>query len=277
MTVKPLFTPPRYCRNPHIQSALNSIGPRKIRANRLAAKLNSEYLILTTEAGVRLAAEYDLSSDRVAPGKNSLVILIHGWEGSSRSAYQVTTAKYLLDRGFDVLRLNMRDHGDTQHLNRGIFNSTMTAEVGDAIGVFLRQHSYPSVFLAGFSLGGNFTLRIAADRGTDLGLKSAVAISPPVDPVNAMKALNQGSFIYKKYFMHGTSHYIGLDTHDVCSWTSPIQAGNVFTCEPGIYIPEENLGIRLEDDLVVQENGAPFNLMSDIPIEAEAIEDAMNG
>ncbi|MCH9822589.1 aminopeptidase P N-terminal domain-containing protein [Salibacteraceae bacterium] len=82
---------------------------------------------------------------------------------------------------------------------------------------------------------------------------------------------------YKKYFMHGTSHYIGLDTHDVGSWTSPIQAGNVFTCEPGIYIPEENLGIRLEDDLVVQENGAPFNLMSDIPIEAEAIEDAMNG
>ena len=202
MTVKPLFTPPRYCRNPHIQSALNSIGPRKIRANRLAAKLNSEYLILTTEAGVRLAAEYDISSGRVAPGKNSLVILIHGWEGSSRSAYQVTTAKYLLDRGFDVLRLNMRDHGDTQHLNRGIFNSTMTAEVGDAIGVFLRQHSYPSVFLAGFSLGGNFTLRIAADRGTELGLKSAVAISPPVDPVNAMKALNQGSFIYKKYFMH---------------------------------------------------------------------------
>ena len=81
---------------------------------------------------------------------------------------------------------------------------------------------------------------------------------------------------YKKYFMHGTSHYIGLDTHDVGSWTEPIQAGNAFTCEPGIYIPEENLGIRLEDDLVVQENGAPFNLMHDIPIEAEAIEDAMN-
>ena len=81
---------------------------------------------------------------------------------------------------------------------------------------------------------------------------------------------------YKKYFMHGTSHYIGLDTHDVGSWTTPIQAGNAFTCEPGIYIQEENLGIRLEDDLIVQENGAPFNLMRDIPIEAEAIEDAMN-
>lgn len=81
---------------------------------------------------------------------------------------------------------------------------------------------------------------------------------------------------YKKYFMHGTSHYIGLDTHDVGPWNEPIKAGMVFTCEPGIYIPNENLGIRLEDDLVVQNNGEPFNLMSEIPIEADHIEDLMN-
>ncbi|MFZ9613018.1 MAG: aminopeptidase P N-terminal domain-containing protein [Crocinitomicaceae bacterium] len=81
---------------------------------------------------------------------------------------------------------------------------------------------------------------------------------------------------YKKYFMHGTSHFLGLDTHDVGLWNEPISAGMVFTCEPGIYIPEEGLGIRLEDDLVVQASGAPFNLMGDIPIEAEAIEDLMN-
>jgi Xaa-Pro aminopeptidase len=81
---------------------------------------------------------------------------------------------------------------------------------------------------------------------------------------------------YKKYFMHGTSHFLGLDTHDVGLWHEPIQAGMVFTCEPGIYIPEEGLGIRLEDDLVVQESGAPFNLMKDIPLEAEAIEELMN-
>jgi Xaa-Pro aminopeptidase len=81
---------------------------------------------------------------------------------------------------------------------------------------------------------------------------------------------------YKKYFMHGTSHFIGLDTHDVGLWNEPIQAGMVFTCEPGIYIPEENLGIRLEDDLVIQSSGAPFNLMKDIPLEAEEIEDLMN-
>jgi Xaa-Pro aminopeptidase len=81
---------------------------------------------------------------------------------------------------------------------------------------------------------------------------------------------------YKKYFMHGTSHYIGLDTHDVGPWNEPIKAGMVFTCEPGIYIPDENLGIRLEDDLVVQNSGGPFNLMGDIPIEADHIEEIMN-
>lgn len=81
---------------------------------------------------------------------------------------------------------------------------------------------------------------------------------------------------YKKYFMHGTSHFIGLDTHDVGLWNEPIQAGMVFTCEPGIYIPEEKLGIRLEDDLMVQESGVPLNLMADIPIEADEIEAIMH-
>ena len=81
---------------------------------------------------------------------------------------------------------------------------------------------------------------------------------------------------YKKYFMHGTSHYIGLDTHDVGSWINQIEENMVFTVEPGIYIPEENLGIRLEDDVVVQKTGEPFNLMRDIPIEADHIEELMN-
>jgi len=81
---------------------------------------------------------------------------------------------------------------------------------------------------------------------------------------------------YKKYFMHGTSHFIGLDTHDVGLWNEPIEAGMAFTCEPGIYIPEENLGIRLEDDLIVQKTGSPLNLMGSIPIEADEIETLMN-
>ncbi len=81
---------------------------------------------------------------------------------------------------------------------------------------------------------------------------------------------------YKKYFMHGTSHHIGLDTHDYGLLHEPMQANQVFTVEPGIYIPDEGFGIRLEDDVVIQETGAPFNLMRDIPITVEEIEDLMN-
>ncbi len=81
---------------------------------------------------------------------------------------------------------------------------------------------------------------------------------------------------YKKYFMHGTSHHIGLDTHDYGLLHLPIKANMVFTVEPGIYIPEEGFGVRLEDDLVVQPSGEPFNLMRNIPIEVDEIEDIMN-
>ena len=81
---------------------------------------------------------------------------------------------------------------------------------------------------------------------------------------------------YKKYFMHGTSHHMGLDTHDYGILTDPMQANMVFTVEPAIYIPAEGFGIRLEDDVVIQEKGAPFNLMQNIPIEAEEIESLMN-
>lgn len=80
---------------------------------------------------------------------------------------------------------------------------------------------------------------------------------------------------YKKYFMHGTSHFLGLDVHDVGNWTTPVQEGNVFTVEPGIYIREENLGIRIENNIVIgsDENS---DLFSDFPVEAEHIEEIMN-
>ena len=81
---------------------------------------------------------------------------------------------------------------------------------------------------------------------------------------------------YKKYFMHGTSHHIGLDTHDYGILWEPMQANQVFTVEPGIYLPDEGFGIRLEDDVVIQENGEPHNLMRNIPIEADEIEEIMN-
>lgn len=81
---------------------------------------------------------------------------------------------------------------------------------------------------------------------------------------------------YKKYFMHGTSHHMGLDTHDYGLLYEPMKANMVFTVEPGIYIPAEGFGIRLEDNVVIQESGEPFNMMANIPIEVEEIESIMN-
>ena len=81
---------------------------------------------------------------------------------------------------------------------------------------------------------------------------------------------------YKKYFMHGTAHHLGLNTHDYGLLHLPMEANMVFTVEPGIYIPHEGFGVRLEDDVVIQKSGAPTNLMKNIPIEVEDIESIMN-
>jgi Xaa-Pro aminopeptidase len=93
--------------------------------------------------------------------------------------------------------------------------------------------------------------------------------------LNDIKNQNPEKPAYKKYFMHGTSHFLGLDVHDVGDKYRRFEAGMVFTCEPGIYIREENLGIRIENNILITPEGN-FDLMQNIPVEAEEIEDLMN-
>ena len=93
---------------------------------------------------------------------------------------------------------------------------------------------------------------------------------------NDIKNQTKENPAYKKYFMHGTSHHLGLDTHDYGLLEDPFQENMVFTVEPGIYVPDEGFGVRLEDDVVIQINGDPINLMEDIPIETGHIEELMN-
>jgi Xaa-Pro aminopeptidase len=106
--------------------------------------------------------------------------------------------------------------------------------------------------------------RIMEGELIDLGLisRDEVASQDPDKPA------------YKKYFMHGTSHHLGLDVHDLCLRYEPFRAGMLFTCEPGIYIPEENLGIRLENNIRITDDG-PVDLFANIPIEADEIEELM--
>lgn len=190
------FKPPRYLRNAHLQTVLNSQGPRRLRAHKILNTLSTEALILQADDGSRLLAELD----HAPSGRSALVVLLHGWEGSSRSSYLVTTASRLLERGFDVLRVNLRDHGNSHHLNLELFNSTRSPEVASALQGFVKSHDYENHFIAGFSLGGSFALRIAADAGVELGLNASIAVCPPTDPARAMDALNQGFFAYERYF-----------------------------------------------------------------------------
>ncbi|MCP4983259.1 MAG: alpha/beta fold hydrolase [Gammaproteobacteria bacterium] len=197
------YKAPRYLRNAHLQTVLNSQGPRKLRARRILRRLLTETLILQAEDGTRLLADLDQSSKP----RSTLMILLHGWEGSSRSSYIVTTTETLLAQGFDVLRVNLRDHGDSHHLNPELFNSTRSPEVASALLKFIVDRNYDRIFLGGFSLGASFALRIAADKGVELGLNATVAVCPPTDPARAMDALNQGFFAYERYFFkrwHGS-------------------------------------------------------------------------
>ena len=229
------FHPPIYLRNKHVQSIMNSVGPRKLRAKQLAKSMLSEKITITTDKNVKLTAEFDQATDplegKTKTESTSLVILIHGWEGSSQSAYQVTTASFLLSQGFDVLRLNLRDHGDSHHLNLEFFNSTLLEEVGDAIKIFNQQKNYKKIFLAGFSLGGNFTLRIAADRGEELGISAAVAICPPIDPNNAMRAMNDSLFIYETYFFKRWTSSLKKKLHHFPELGTGLNLSNIRTLE----------------------------------------------
>ena len=193
---RPQFAPPPWLRNAHLQTILNSQGPRRLRARRALRRLAPRELILQAADGTRLLAELDRGLEE----RDALVVLLHGWEGSSRSAYMITTAATLLSAGYDVLRVNLRDHGNTHHLNRELFNSTRSPEVAEALQTFLDEHRYRHAFLCGFSLGGSFALRIAADSGRALGLGGALAVCPPADPARAMAALNRGWFVYERYF-----------------------------------------------------------------------------
>ena len=155
--------------------------------------------ILTTAEGVRLLG---YMSRQPRPRNRGLVILLHGWEGSSESTYILTTGRFLFRRGFDVFRLNLRDHGPSHHLNTGIFYAVLLDEVFDAVRqIVLAEHGRP-VFLAGFSLGGNFGLRIARQCATHPidHLKQVVSISPVLDPDKATDHIDNSRFILK-YFL----------------------------------------------------------------------------
>jgi hypothetical protein len=132
-----------------------------------------------------------------------LIILLHGWEGSSSSAYLLATGDYFYNLGFSVCRLNLRDHGDSHHLNEGLFHGALLEETFDAVNFISSLSENKPLYLIGFSMGGNFALRIAIRhaRIPIANLKHVFAISPPLDPYKTTLAIDNGYSFYRKYFL----------------------------------------------------------------------------
>ena len=191
------FRPPIYLRNKYVQSVLASYGPGRKPGHPMNER--AEEMILTVADGVRLLGYH---SPRNGPGGRGLVLLLHGWEGSSDSAYIQSTGRYLYDRGFDLFRLNFRDHGDSHHLNKGFFWVTLIDEVFQAVKQIAALNSGGPFFLVGFSMGGNFALRTArlcvADPIENLG--HIVGVSPLLEPAGATAAID-GSGLIKRRFL----------------------------------------------------------------------------
>jgi predicted alpha/beta-fold hydrolase len=155
-------------------------------------------LVLDCGDGVRLQCFH--SSPATSTGRP--VVLLHGWEGSAQSLYVLSLAQQFFERGLEVVRLNLRDHGDTHHLNRELFHSCRLPEVVGAVRGLQRLFRGEPLNLIGFSLGGNFVLRVAAQAGeANLNIAKAIAVSPVLDPTTTLLALEQGMPGYQWYFV----------------------------------------------------------------------------
>lgn len=184
---------------------LASAQPRRWLTERAARSYTAagQEIIVDCGEGTRLLGYYNRAVEpAVAEGKGRLVVIIHGWEGSSESLYNLTVGPALNRHGFDTLRLNLRDHGDSHHLNEEIFHSCRLPEVLGAFQWINRSFPDRRVSVVGFSLGGNFALRVAnRARAQGIVLDRVVAICPVLDPVDTMQALDQGSALYEQYFI----------------------------------------------------------------------------
>ena len=132
-----------------------------------------------------------------------VAILLHGWEGSADSRYMLATGALAHRLGYDVFRLNFRDHGGTHALNEGLFHSCRIDEVVAAVACITERHPAPRTVLIGYSLGGNFALRVAVRaRRAGLALDRVIAICPVLCPHATMRALDNGLWIYRRHFLH---------------------------------------------------------------------------
>jgi uncharacterized protein len=194
------FRPARWLRNHHLQSILASTAWRRGRLMRQSAPLlaAAREVLLDCGAGARLQCFISTPTHSAA----APVVVLHGWEGSAESLYVLSLARQLFEQRFEVVRLNLRDHGETHHLNRELFHSCRLPEVVGAVAALQRLLGGRPLQLVGFSLGGNFMLRVAAQaRAAGLDLARVIAVSPVLEPGATLAALQRGMPGYERYFV----------------------------------------------------------------------------
>lgn len=198
------FRPPPWLRNSHVQSILPSVAPRRATVIRNARPLlaASRDVLVDCGDGVRLLGHHSPQPDGDDAHPRELVLMVHGWEGSAESIYVLSAGQYLYERGYEVFRLNLRDHGPTHHLNPELFHSCRIAEVVGAVRAVQEMFPSRALTMVGYSLGGNFTLRVAARApAAGIRLRQALAVCPVLDPEHTLAALEHGPWIYRNYFV----------------------------------------------------------------------------
>ena len=196
------FRPAFGLRSAHVQTVLSSSTLRGRYARRVLEDTQATHREDIIDSGNGIQLQGVLSTPR-ASHNATLVVLLHGWEGSIDSNYMRVTAAALLDAGYRVFRLNFRDHGDSHYLNPEIFHSARLDEVISAVSCVARDVDHSDLFIGGFSLGGNFALRAGIHGESRLpSLRGTLAVCPPLNPHHTMHQMETGPRIYLNYFEH---------------------------------------------------------------------------
>ncbi|WP_164660146.1 alpha/beta fold hydrolase [Tropicibacter sp. Alg240-R139] len=226
------FVPPVWLRSPVVQSALASAKFRKRGAGDLEGA--AQYYLLTGGSGARTSC---LLSRH--PRSRGLVVILHGWLGSVQSAYVVSTAKFLFRQGFSVCRVNLLEHGDSVRLNPGFHHAAEDADLFDAIAQVADLTNDDAMSLIGYSLGGNFALRIARRlRGQPLPkLRHVFAVSPVIDPVTSSPMIDAHP-VMRAYFTRKLRRWLREKTE---AFPDRYQAGN---------IAKQNSVLGMSDDII---------------------------
>lgn len=196
------FAPSWLVSHSQIQSILATKGPRR----RLWLKRGNQMEVVQTRHvldcrdGVKLTGVHSRQAEGTTP--RGLVVLIHGWEGSHESVYLYSMSCALYQAGYNIFRLNLRDHGGTHALNREMFHSARFGEVLEAISAVQAMDSTQPLYVIGFSLGGNFALRVAL-QGPAQGItpKLTIGISPSINPAATVRAIDKGPALFRIYFL----------------------------------------------------------------------------